>query len=80
MPPSESSARLALEREKEELEEDPSVLGGSSGIGEGAPAVEVEADDESGFGAAAAAASPPAAALRGGSVNETADAEVALLR
>jgi len=87
MPASESSARLALEREEEEeLEEaegPPSALEGSSGIGEGgAPpvvAVEVEADDESG-GSGFAAASLLPSTLRGGSENETADAEVALLR
>ena len=76
MAPRESSARLALERELEPAE---GALGGSSGIGEGAPAVvvAVEVDDESGGGFGAAAAS---SACLGGSENETADAEVALLR
>ena len=80
MAPSESSARLALEREAE----GPSVaLGGSSGIGEEAAAVvAVEVDDESGsvLGAAAAAAAASSSACRGGREKETADAEVALLR
>ena len=62
MPPSDSRARLALERE---VEGPCWALGGSNGIGEGAPpaVIEVEVDDEGssvgggggGFGAPEAA-------------------------